>query len=140
MYNIKRKAEMVQSLLDAFICFLLNHFMIGFYVYSQILTRRLRFKFEKGYYEQPYNENGAFGPIDDGLVDRTGRSLKMEPLATVDQLERFLLRMVARQWYDYERSTFHYMKYLQQSAPISLTFDKDFDANGLMYWIGTNGK
>jgi E3 ubiquitin-protein ligase HECTD1 len=84
--------------------------------------------------------SGACGPKDDGgLVDRTGKNLKMEPLATVDQLERFLLRMVARQWYDYDRNTFHFIKYLKQNAPITLSYERDFDQNGLMYWIGTNG-
>ena len=51
----------------------------------QILTRRLRFRLEK-----------ASG--ENGLIDRTGCTLKMEPLSTVRQLERFLLKMVAKQW------------------------------------------
>lgn len=51
----------------------------------QILTRRLRFKLEKASGEST-------------LIDRSGRSLKMEPLSTVAQLERYLLKMVAKQW------------------------------------------
>merc|ERR1719500_2700086 len=46
----------------------------------QILTKRLRFRLERG-------------PGESGLIDRTGRALKMEPLATVRQLERYLLKM-----------------------------------------------
>ena len=36
---------------------------------------------------------------ENGLIDRSGCTLKMEPLASVRQLERFLLKMVAKQWY-----------------------------------------
>lgn len=43
----------------------------------QILTRRLRFRLEKA-------------PGESALIDRTGRGLKMEPLSTVAQLERFV--------------------------------------------------
>lgn len=50
----------------------------------QILTRRLRFRLER-----------AAG--ETSLIDRTGRSLKMEPLATVGSLERYLQQMV-RVW------------------------------------------
>lgn len=32
------------------------------------------------------------------LIDRSGRTLKMEPLATVNQLENYLLKSVAKQW------------------------------------------
>ncbi|XP_046664774.1 E3 ubiquitin-protein ligase HECTD1 isoform X3 [Homalodisca vitripennis] len=94
----------------------------------QILTRRLRFRLEKASSES-------------SLIDRTGRSLKMEPLATVTQLERYLLKMVAKQWYDYERSTFTFVRRLKEPGT-RLTFrhQHDFDDNGLIYWIGTNGK
>ena len=95
----------------------------------QILTRRLRFRLERGSSEST-------------LIDRTGRCLKTEPLTTVGQLERYLSKMVSKQWYDYDRSTFSYVKLLKESSPanIQLTHSKDFDENGLMYWIGTNGK
>ena len=33
-------------------------------------------------------------PGESALIDRTGRNLKMEPLATVSSLERHLLKMV----------------------------------------------
>lgn len=47
----------------------------------QILTRRLRFRLERA-------------PGETALIDRTGRMLKMEPLATVESLEQYLLKMV----------------------------------------------
>ncbi|XP_054264078.1 E3 ubiquitin-protein ligase HECTD1-like [Macrosteles quadrilineatus] len=94
----------------------------------QILTRRLRFRLEKASSES-------------SLIDRTGRSLKMEPLATVSQLERYLLKMVAKQWYDYERSSFAFVRRLkEQGTRITFRHQHDFDDNGLIYWIGTNGK
>lgn len=102
----------------------------------QTLTRRLRFRLERA-------------PGEAGLTDRTGRTLKTEPLTNVGQLEKYLLKMVAKQWYDYERSTLAFVKKIQQqttsggsSGTNGLTFrhTRDFDENGLMYWIGTNGK
>ena len=47
----------------------------------QIMTRRVRFRLERS-------------PGETGLIDRTGRNLKMEPLTTVSALERYLLKMV----------------------------------------------
>jgi len=52
----------------------------------QVLQRRLRFRLEKS-----STEVGS-------LIDRTGRTLKMEPLTTVSKLESYLLKMVAKQW------------------------------------------
>ncbi|XP_018579699.1 E3 ubiquitin-protein ligase Ufd4 isoform X5 [Anoplophora glabripennis] len=93
----------------------------------QILTRRLRFRLEKASGEST-------------LIDRTGRSLKMEPLATVAQLERYLLKMVAKQWYDYDRSSFQFLKKLRDPKYQTFKHSHDFDENGLIYFIGTNGK
>ncbi|KAK7791453.1 hypothetical protein R5R35_010932 [Gryllus longicercus] len=94
----------------------------------QILTRRLRFRLEK-----------ASG--ESSLIDRTGRGLKMEPLATVLQLERYLLKMVAKQWYDFDRSTFSFVRRLKEGcSPLTFRHQHDFDENGIIYWIGTNGK
>ena len=94
----------------------------------QILTRRLRFRLER-----------AAGETT--LIDRTGRNLKMEPLTTIAALERYLLKMVAKQWYDYDRSTFTFVKRLKEkSAKVTFTHQRDFDENGLIYWIGTNAK
>jgi len=92
----------------------------------QILTRRLRFRLEK-----------ASG--ESCLIDRTGRSLKMEPLSTVAQLERYLLKMVAKQWYDHDRSTFAFVRRAREN-PVVFQHTHDFDENGVIYWIGTNAK
>ena len=102
----------------------------------QTLTRRLRFRLERC-------------PGETGLTDRSGRTLKTEPLTTVSQLEKYLLKMVAKQWYDYERSSLAFVRKIQQqqqqhqSGPVAgLTFrhTRDFDEGGVLYWIGTNGK
>ncbi|XP_049940581.1 E3 ubiquitin-protein ligase Ufd4 isoform X3 [Schistocerca serialis cubense] len=93
----------------------------------QILTRRIRFRLEKA-------------PGESSLIDRTGRCLKMEPLATVQQLERYLLKMVAKQWYDYERTSFSFVRRIKEQGRITFLQQHDFDENGLFYWIGTNAK
>ncbi|KAL3265554.1 hypothetical protein HHI36_009759 [Cryptolaemus montrouzieri] len=93
----------------------------------QILTRKLRFRLEKSSGES-------------SLIDRSGRGLKMEPLSTVAQLEKYLLKMVAKQWYDYDRSTFQFLKKLKESKYQSFKHAYDFDENGVIYFIGTNGK
>nr|XP_012221751.1 PREDICTED: E3 ubiquitin-protein ligase HECTD1 isoform X5 [Linepithema humile] len=93
----------------------------------QILTRKLRFRLEK-----------ASG--ESALIDRSGRSLKMEPLSTIQQLENHLLKMVAKQWHDHDRSTFTFVKKLKEENRITFKYQHDFDENGLLYWIGTNAK
>ena len=48
---------------------------------------------------------------------------------------------VAKQWHDFERQTFNYVKKLKEpGTSITFTHQSDFDDNGLVYWIGTNGK
>jgi E3 ubiquitin-protein ligase HECTD1 len=46
----------------------------------------------------------------------------MEPLASTRQLERFLLKMVAKQWFDHDRSTFAFIKKIKETSPISLNY------------------
>ncbi|XP_068683255.1 E3 ubiquitin-protein ligase HECTD1-like isoform X4 [Montipora foliosa] len=93
----------------------------------QVLARRLRFQLERA-------------PCEGSLIDRTGRTLKMEPLASVGDLERYLLKMVAKQWYDYERSSYNFVRLLRGGNKITFTHMQDFDENGIIYWLGTNGK
>lgn len=94
----------------------------------QILLRRLRFKLERGH------KSGNF-------IDRTGRFIKMEPLTTVKEVEKYLLKAVAKQWFDYERDSFEFMKYFKENnEPLVFTYEQDFDENGIIYWLGTNGK
>ncbi|KRT81883.1 hypothetical protein AMK59_5650 [Oryctes borbonicus] len=64
----------------------------------------------------------------------------MEPLSTVAQLERYLLKMVAKQWYDYDRATFQFLKKLKDPKYQIFKHNHDFDENGIIYFIGTNGK
>ncbi|XP_067334930.1 E3 ubiquitin-protein ligase HECTD1 isoform X2 [Channa argus] len=93
----------------------------------QILTRRLRFRLERA-------------PGETALIDRTGRMLKMEPLATVESLEQYLLKMVAKQWYDFERSSFVFVRKLREGQTFIFRHQHDFDENGIIYWVGTNAK
>ncbi|XP_055990444.1 E3 ubiquitin-protein ligase HECTD1 isoform X7 [Sorex fumeus] len=93
----------------------------------QILTRRLRFRLERA-------------PGETALIDRTGRMLKMEPLATVESLEQYLLKMVAKQWYDFDRSSFVFVRKLREGQNFTFRHQHDFDENGIIYWIGTNAK
>uniref|UniRef100_A0A1I8GC90 E3 ubiquitin-protein ligase n=1 Tax=Macrostomum lignano TaxID=282301 RepID=A0A1I8GC90_9PLAT len=76
----------------------------------------------------------------DGLVDLTGRQLRVEPLCSVGELEQYLLKRVCKQWHDLDRSTFRMFQALS-AAPdgaVQLTYAYDFDENGLFYWLGTN--
>lgn len=97
----------------------------------QLLTRRFRLRLERAAHETT-------------LIDRTGRCLKAEPLATVQQLKSHLWKMVAKQWYDNDRSTFEFVKELKEKKEagqeVVFSFQEDFDENGLIYWLGTNGK
>jgi E3 ubiquitin-protein ligase HECTD1 len=48
---------------------------------------------------------------------------------------------VAKQWYDFERSTFHFVKLAKKlKSPLTFRRVTDFDDNGILYWIGSNGK
>ncbi|XP_063603779.1 E3 ubiquitin-protein ligase HECTD1-like isoform X9 [Penaeus indicus] len=93
----------------------------------QVLSRRLRFRLERA-------------PGESSLIDRNGRTLKMEPLATVEQLERYLLKMVAKQWYDFDRASFAFVRKLKEGQKLTFKCNRDFDENGIIYWIGTNAK
>ncbi|KAK3859367.1 hypothetical protein Pcinc_034518 [Petrolisthes cinctipes] len=93
----------------------------------QVLSRRLRFRLERA-------------PGESSLIDRNGRTLKMEPLATVEQLERYLLKMVAKQWYDFDRSSFVFVRKLKEGQRLVFKNSREFDENGIIYWIGTNAK
>lgn len=58
-----------------------------------------------------------------GSSNNAGRNLKVEALTTVRQLERFLAKSVARQWYDMERSTFTFVQKIKAEAPINFIYD-----------------
>ncbi|CAF3546281.1 unnamed protein product [Rotaria sordida] len=93
----------------------------------QIFSKRFRFQI------QYKNQQQLF-------TDRTGKSLKIEPLTTVEQLKTFLASMVLKEWYDYPYSNLEFVKQLKLDNRLTFTYTNDFDQNGILYWIGTNGK
>ncbi|XP_053207496.1 E3 ubiquitin-protein ligase HECTD1-like isoform X2 [Panonychus citri] len=130
------KEELASALVPKLVAVLESIEKLPVYIYDspgsgyglQILTKRLRFRLER-----------ASG--ETALIDRTGRCLKCEPLTTVNQLEKYLLKMVAKQWYDYDRSTFTFVKKLKECKNgLKFTHQRDFDENGIVHWVGTNGK
>ncbi|XP_050346752.1 E3 ubiquitin-protein ligase HECTD1 isoform X1 [Nymphalis io] len=94
------------------------------------LTKRIRLRVERA------NDETSEESV---INNNAGRNLKVEALTTVRQLEKFLAKSVARQWYDMERSTFHFVQKIKSEAPINFTYDHDFDENGVLYFIGSNG-
>jgi len=94
----------------------------------QVLLRRLRLRLERD------SRSGD-------LIDQSGRYLKMEPLTTVKDLKKHLLKVVAKQWYDYDRGTFKFSQHFkEEKGSITFTYQHDFDENGIVYWVGTNAK
>ncbi|XP_065182623.1 E3 ubiquitin-protein ligase HECTD1-like [Sycon ciliatum] len=97
----------------------------------QSLSRRFRFIVELSAGEKT-------------LIDRTGRSFRAEANTTVSALERFLSKMVGKQWFDFDRSTFAYIKQIEDArdsdSKLKFLHVQDFDQNGILYWIGTNGR
>ncbi len=63
--------------------------------------------------------------------------LKVEPLANVSHLEKYLSKMLVRQWFDYDRASLHFLS--ATPLPHLLPYSSDFDEHGLLHWIGTNG-
>lgn len=52
-----------------------------------------------------------------------------------------LLLQVAKQWYDYERTAYHFVRVARElTAPILCKRVSDFDQNGIFYWIGSNAR
>lgn len=47
---------------------------------------------------------------------------------------------MAKQWYDFERSSYNFVRLLRGNDKITFTHMHDFDENGIIYWLGTNGK
>ncbi|CAF3378660.1 unnamed protein product [Rotaria sp. Silwood1] len=93
----------------------------------QIFSKRFRFQL---HYQ---NQQQLF-------TDRTGKTLKIEPLATVGQLKTFLASMVSKQWYDHPHGHLEFVKRLKSDGRQQFTYVNDFDQNGILYWIGTNAR
>ena len=52
-----------------------------------------------------------------------------------------LCMQVAKQWYDYERSAYHFVRVAKElKTPIGCKRASDFDQNGIFYWIGSNAR
>lgn len=48
---------------------------------------------------------------------------------------------MAKQWYDFERSAYHFVRVARElKAPIVCKRVSDFDKNGIFYWIGSNAR
>ncbi|KHN87505.1 E3 ubiquitin-protein ligase HECTD1 [Toxocara canis] len=93
----------------------------------QLLSRRIKLKLE---------QLNAKSCVQKQLLDRTGRTMKTEPLTTVGQLKNYILRMVAKQWYDRDRETFAFVKQIlhakKNSSKISFVYSSDFDDQGTL--------
>eukprot|EP00730_Choanoeca_flexa_P004372 TRINITY_DN11674_c6_g1_i3.p1 TRINITY_DN11674_c6_g1~~TRINITY_DN11674_c6_g1_i3.p1 ORF type:complete len:1693 (+),score=518.61 TRINITY_DN11674_c6_g1_i3:500-5080(+) len=92
----------------------------------QVLTRRLKFRLVRD-------------PKDDSLLDLTGNTFKMEPLAPVQDLVNFLENKVKKQWCDYPRGQLAYVQRLKSGQKVNCQYTADFDDRGVLHWIGTNG-
>jgi hypothetical protein len=94
----------------------------------QVLTKRLQFRLRLHEGETT-------------LRDVTGRTVKMEPLASVRTLEKYLLQKITLQWHNQKRAAMGFLKGLGDGGGQRPTFAyaADFDENGIMHWLGTNG-
>ncbi|CAB3409028.1 unnamed protein product [Caenorhabditis bovis] len=101
----------------------------------QLLGKRVRTKLEL--FKPDGKEN------DGVLADKTGKLVKVEPLATTNDITQFILKMVAKQWHDRERSGFRFVRIIQdaksRNEPLKFSYTSDFDEQGIIYWLGTNG-
>ncbi len=76
---------------------------------------------------------------EDNLLDFRGRVLKVEPLANISHLEKYISKMVIKNWYDYDRKSLNCLKNMPLNQQ-NFKYEHDFDENGIIYYIGTNGK
>lgn len=79
------------------------------------------------------------GNKEQNFLDFSGRVLKVEPLANISHLEKYIAKMVTKQWYDYERTSLNCLSTLHAQIPYEFKYSNDFDTNGLLYFLGTNG-
>jgi hypothetical protein len=79
---------------------------------------------------------------EDQLRELNGQTLHVEPLATVSLIEDLLRPLVVLQWYDRPRKDLPWLQELASKCKVgghTFTYVSDFDCNGLMYYIGSNG-
>jgi hypothetical protein len=58
------------------------------------------------------------GNQEHNFLDFSGRVLKVEPLANISHLEKYIAKMVTKQWYDYERSCLNCLTTLEAQVNI----------------------
>lgn len=68
------------------------------------------------------NDDGG-EEVSSNSSNNAGRNLKVEALTTVRQLEQFLAKSVARQWYDMDRATFNFVQRIKAEAPMDFVYD-----------------
>lgn len=95
------------------------------------LTKRIRLRIEREQDETAHTNNNNNN-------NNSSRHLKIEALTTVKQLEKFLSKSLARQWYDNERSSLTFIKELRNELSVTFTYKSDFDDHGLVYYVGSN--
>ena len=87
-------------------------------------------------------EHAGPGPTHH-LIDRTSRTMKSEPLATVGSLREYLLSMLVKKWYDKPRGEIEFVRQLsamkERRVEFSFDYESDFDTNGIIWYLGTNG-
>uniref|UniRef100_A0A8C7QMZ8 E3 ubiquitin-protein ligase n=1 Tax=Oncorhynchus mykiss TaxID=8022 RepID=A0A8C7QMZ8_ONCMY len=92
----------------------------------------------------------AFSENEDD-ESRPAVALIRKLLAVLESIERLPLHLydtpgstynlqVAKQWYDFDRSSFIFVKKLREGQTFTFRHQHDFDENGIVYWIGTNAK
>lgn len=69
------------------------------------------------------NDDAVEDPNANAVGNNNGRNLKVEALTTVRQLERFLAKSVARQWYDLDRASFHFVQKIKNDGPVTFNYD-----------------
>jgi E3 ubiquitin-protein ligase HECTD1 len=79
---------------------------------------------------------------EDHIKDLNGRTLRIEPLATVNAIEDFLRPLVVLPWFERPRKDVPWLLALANKCKAgghTFTHASNFDCNGLIYFIGSNG-
>lgn len=67
-------------------------------------------------------------------------SLRMIDVPVAGSCALFYLIILFLFRYDYDRSTFAFVRKLKECPPCTFRHQQDFDENGIIHWIGTNGR
>ncbi|KAH0620554.1 hypothetical protein JD844_021133 [Phrynosoma platyrhinos] len=92
----------------------------------------------------------AFSENEDD-ESRPAIALIRKLIAVLESIERLPLHLydtpgstynlqVAKQWYDFDRASFVFVRKLREGQTFIFRHQHDFDENGIIYWIGTNAK